>query len=80
MEWVADVVDRANGLLSEESDAAIGHSYFISQDRLGESDVRTIWMHGVLPYVQEHLFGAEEDRIRRFDLDRLLQATDGGGG
>ena len=73
MSWVADVVDRANELLGEESDAVIGHSFFM-RDGLDEDALRLIWEHGVLPYVEEHLFGADDNRISDFELASLRQA------
>ena len=69
MTWVADVVDGANELLSDDRHAAIGPSHFIKPN-LSEADVERIWKHSVLPYVEERLFGSA-DRIAAFDLDRL---------
>ena len=69
MEWVADLVDRANGLLNNRH-AAIGPSYFLDKD-LDEEKVRLVWEHSILPFVAEQLFG-EEGRLRDFALDRLL--------
>ena len=71
MEWVADVVERANVLLKDDKDdrhAAIGPSYFM-KDGLDETAVERIWKHSVLPYVEERLFG-EGDRLGQFDLKR----------
>ena len=75
MEWVADVVERANRLL-EDRHAAIGPSYFMKKG-LDDTAVRRIWKHSVLPYVEERLFG-DDDRIREFDLSALTRATGGG--
>ena len=69
MEWVADVVDRANENLRDDRHAAIGPSYFM-KSRIDETAVKRIWKHSVLPYIEERLFG-NEDRIREFDLDKL---------
>ena len=69
MTWVAEVVDRANELLSDDRHAAIGPSHFIKPN-LSEADVERIWKHSVLPYVEERLFGSA-DRIAAFDLGRL---------
>ena len=71
MEWVADVVDEANGRLSNEPHAAIGPSYFM-KPWLDEDAVRRIWKYGVLPYIEERLFGRGEGRLAEFDLDKLL--------
>jgi 5-methylcytosine-specific restriction protein B len=68
MEWVADVVDRANTLLDNRH-AAIGPSYFLDP-RLDEEKVALIWEHSILPYVAEQLFG-EEGRMEAFALERL---------
>ncbi len=70
MAWIADVVDRANELLHDEPHAAIGPSYFM-KPRLNEAAVRRIWKYGVLPYIEERLFGQGDDRLAEFDLDRL---------
>jgi 5-methylcytosine-specific restriction enzyme B len=68
IEWVADVVDRANGLLDNRH-AAIGPSYFLDKN-LDEEKLRLVWEHSVLPYVAEQLFG-DEGRLQDFALDRL---------
>ena len=72
MEWVADVVDRANEKLSDDRHAAIGPSYFMKED-LDKDAVERIWRHSVLPYIEERLFG--EDRIGEFTLDELRGAV-----
>ena len=69
MIWVAEVVDRANELLSDDPHAAIGPSYFMKPG-LDEDAVTRIWEHSVNPYIEEMLFGAE-DRVAEFGLDRL---------
>ena len=74
MAWVADVVDRANALLSDEPHAAIGPSYFM-KPKLDEATVRRIWKYGVLPYIEERLFGRDEGGLAEFDLDRLRGNT-----
>ena len=68
MGWVADAVDAANDLLSDDQ-AAIGPSYFMKEG-LDDADVERIWKHAVLPYVAEQLFG-EPERLAEFALDRL---------
>ena len=77
MEWVADVVERANEKLREDRHAAIGPSYFMKDD-LDEEAVTRIWKHSVLPYIEERLFG-EGDRLGEFDLDTLRREADRGG-
>ena len=73
MEWVADVVERANELMREDRHAAIGPSYFM-KDGLNEEAVRRIWKHSVLPYIEERRFG-ESESLGEFDLDRLRRRT-----
>ena len=77
MGWVARVVDRANELLEDDRHAAIGPSHFMKPD-LNESKVRRAWEHGVLPYIEERLFG-QDDRLGEFDLKTLRAevASDG---
>ena len=68
MHWLANMVDRANERLQDEH-AAIGPSYFL-KNYLDDEMARLIWEHNVLPYVQEHLYGAS-DRLAEFDFDKL---------
>ena len=68
MEWVADIVERANERLDDRH-AAIGPSYFMKPG-LTEERARRIWAHDVLPYVEERLFG-ERENLSEFDFDRL---------
>ena len=86
LEWVADVVERANGLLQEDRHAAIGPSYFMKPD-LDEGDVERIWEHNVRPYIQELLFGYGGNRMEEFTIENLrrgraaghpLDGTEGG--
>ena len=71
--WVADVVERANELLKEDRHAAIGPSYFMKPD-LDETMVERIWKHGVLPYIEERLFGGDEVS-EEFGLEKLRNET-----
>jgi hypothetical protein len=68
LEWVADVVDRANARLGDRN-VGIGPSYFMRAN-LTEEWVGLIWEHAVLPYLGEHFFG-EEERLAEFELNRL---------
>jgi 5-methylcytosine-specific restriction protein B len=68
MEWVADVVDYANGLLDNRH-GAIGPSYFLDL-KLDEEKLALVWEHSILPYIAEQLFG-EEGRLEVFALERL---------
>ena len=79
MEWVADVVDKANALLKERgaAEAAVGPSYFM-QDGLDEEKVERIWKHSVLPYIEERLFG-ETGVADAFALEKLRREAGGGG-
>ena len=74
MNWVADVVVRANEKLDDRH-AAIGPSYFMRKDSdgnpsLNDADVERIWKHSVLPYLEERLYG-ERDALDEFALDNL---------
>ena len=77
MEWVADMVDRANQQLANDRDAAIGPSYFM-RDGLNEAAVRRIWRHSVQPYIEERLSGQGSDRLADFALNKLRPATASG--
>jgi 5-methylcytosine-specific restriction protein B len=75
MEWVADVVERANDRLREDRHAAIGPSYFMKDD-LDEAAVERIWRHSVLPYIEERLYGQQEE-VDKFKLDGLIREVAG---
>ena len=74
MEWVADVIDRANEKLSDQN-AALGPSYFMRKGMdgnpdLNEEEVKRIWKHSILPYIEERRFGDRHAR-EEFDLGKL---------
>ncbi len=69
MNWVADVVDKANEILKEDRHAALGPSYFMKED-LNEEDVRRIWNHSVSPYIEELLFG-DDTKIKQLQFKTL---------
>ena len=70
MEWVADVVDRANELLRDDRNAAIGPSHFMKCG-LDDDAVRRTWKYSVLPYIEERLFADPQGRLDDFNLDTL---------
>ncbi len=72
MEWVADLVDRANDELKDDRHAAIGPSYFL-RENLDEEDVERAWEHSILPYIEERLFGYDTTRVQDFTLEKLLE-------
>ena len=69
MAWAADVVDLANEKLRDDPHAAIGPSYFM-REGLDDAKVKRAWERGVLPYIEERLFG-ESERLDEFALDSL---------
>ena len=77
MDWVADVLERANKKLDDHH-AAVGPSHFMRRG-LDAAAVERVWKHSVLPYVGEHLFG-QRDRLNEFALDKLRGAGSPGGG
>ena len=77
MDWVADIVERANEKLDDHH-AAIGPSYFM-RPGLDDAAVERIWNHEVLPYLEEHLFG-QRDRLGEFTLNALRRTPDPTGG
>ena len=70
MEWAADIVDRANELLQDDPQAAIGPSHFMKPG-LDEAAVNRVWNYGILPYIEERLFGQGDERLAEFDLAKL---------
>ena len=74
---LAEIVERANEILKEDRDAAIGPSYFMKPG-LTEEQTNRIWKHNVLPYVKELLYGRNED-LKRFELDSLRRRTPSAG-
>ena len=78
MDWIADVVDEANKLLSDEPQAAVGPSHFMKEG-LDEERIKRIWEYGVLPYIEERLFGQVGQSLDDFKLDTLRKAALAGG-
>ena len=86
MEWVADVVDRANEKLAggrpEDRHAAVGPSHFMRKDKEGNpslapADAERIWKYDVLPYIEERLYG-EHERLGEFDFHTLRREVRSG--
>ena len=77
MDWLADVVKRANEKMQKDRHAAIGPSYFM-QDNLDEAAVERIWKHSVLPYIEERRYG--EGDLGGFGLDVLRKEIRRDGG
>ena len=75
MEWVANVVDHANELLRDDRHAAIGPSYFMNLN-LDDDMVERIWIHSVLPYIEERKFGGERV-AEEFSLGTLRDTARG---
>ena len=69
MDYVADLVDRANAQLPDRH-LQIGPSYFMTS-RLDDQWLRKIWRASVIPYLEEQFFD-EPQRVEEFALDRLL--------
>jgi dynein-related subfamily AAA family protein len=67
MDWLADVLERANAKL--DRNVAVGPSHFMRSD-LDEDTISRIWKHSVLPSIEDHYFG-QEDRMAEFALDAL---------
>ena len=66
MAWVADVLDLANSKLGDRN-AGLGPSYFLRRGADGnpgltDGDVRRIWQHSILPYIEEQRFGDPDVR------------------
>ena len=74
MEWVADLVDRANEKLQDRQ-GAIGPSCFM-RSGLDDELVDLVWKHNIRPYIEEQLYG-QQDRLDEFDLDKLRREVEG---
>jgi MoxR-like ATPase len=68
LDWLADVVALANSQLAQRH-LAVGPSYFMRPD-LGPDEIELIWKHTVIPYIEEQLFGQEQE-LERYGLDAL---------
>ena len=68
MTWLADVLDRANALLSDRN-IAIGPSHFMRAD-LDETTARRVWKHSVMPTIRDQFFD-DESQADEFDFDML---------
>ena len=68
MEWVADVVDRANDKVPDRH-LAIGPSHFL-RPGLDDAYIALTWEHSVLPYLEEQFLG-NDAALKDFALERL---------
>ena len=75
LEWVAKLVDLANGKLGDRH-MGIGPSHFMKNEPpLAEKRVRFIWEQAVIPYIEEQSFG-DEARLKEFAYDQLKGEVD----
>ena len=72
LEWVADLVDRANGKLDRH--LQIGPSHFMRKD-LDRQWVDRIWTYSFLPYIQEQFFD-DPDEAAQFMIKKLMGAEE----
>jgi MoxR-like ATPase len=70
MEYVADLVDKANDMLPDRH-LQIGPSHFMTL-RLNDDWLKKIWRGSVLPYIEEQFFD-EPERVDAFRLERLVE-------
>ena len=76
MGWVAGVLDRLNAELRDRfgPHLQVGPSYFMKKD-LDEQALRRVWDHDVMPFLEDQLFGQEEE-LKNFGLDNLRKRDD----
>ena len=79
MTWLADLLEHANGLLSDRN-VAIGPSHFMRSKEKGldEPTARRIWTHSVVPTIRDQ-FVEDESKAEEFAFDVLRQGVDLGG-
>jgi 5-methylcytosine-specific restriction protein B len=72
----ARIVDGLNALLRERfgPHLQVGPSHFMKKD-LDEAVLRRVWDYDVMPFLEDQLFGQEEE-LERFRLERLRGADD----
>ncbi|MCY3747653.1 MAG: hypothetical protein OXG64_00010 [Chloroflexi bacterium] len=66
------MLDLANDKLTDRH-LATGPSHFMRRD-LDEAWVKLIWNHSIYPYVEEQLFG-DEDQLQEFEFKNLERAA-----
>jgi 5-methylcytosine-specific restriction protein B len=76
MVGVARIVDRLNASLRERfgPHLQVGPSHFMKKD-LDEAVLQRVWDYDVMPFLEDQLFGQEEE-LERFRLERLRGAED----
>ena len=74
MRWVAAVVQRLNERLRDRfgPHLQIGHSHFV-RNGLTEAALERIWRYDVMPFLEDQLFGQEEE-LELFTLKTLRNA------
>ena len=70
--WVARLLNLANDKLADRH-LAIGPSHFM-RNNLDEKWVELIWNHSIYPYVEEQLFG-DQDQLAEFEFEKLERAA-----
>ena len=70
--WVAKLLNLANDKLADRH-LAIGPSHFM-RSNLDEKWVELIWNHSIYPYVEEQLFG-DQDQLEEFEFEKLERAA-----
>ncbi len=73
---VADIVDRLNAGLREHfgPHLQVGPSHFMDRN-LDEAALWRVWDYDVMPFLEDQLFGQEEE-LERFRLERLRGLED----
>ncbi len=71
---MADVVDKLNTGLRERfgPHLQVGPSYFMRED-LNENLLRRVWDYDVMPFLEDQLFGQEEE-LKKFKLNKLKES------
>lgn len=71
MTAVAGIVERLNSRLREMfgPHLQVGPSYFMRND-LSESVLKSVWAHDIMPFLEDQLFGHEEE-LANYTLDSL---------
>lgn len=74
---VAGDVDRLNARLRDKvgPHLQVGHSYFMRED-LSEEVLRDVWDLDVMPFLEDQLFGQEQE-LRQYTLVELRKAASG---
>ncbi len=74
---LAELLDELNRRI-DDPDAAIGPSFLMTKRALQADGLARIWIHAILPLLQDRFYGTDDAALTRFQLDQIRSALRSG--